>query len=57
MDITIKLVDIGLSNIQIEQVIKVIDSIPIKIMPGISNTKCSIVEGVVFVEPNKEDNK
>jgi hypothetical protein len=43
---------IGLTHDQCSEVMKLIDTLPIKIKDGISNTKVSILNGIITVEPS-----
>jgi hypothetical protein len=43
---------IGLTHDQCSDVMDLIDTIPIQIKAGINNTKVSVTNGIIIVEPN-----
>lgn len=53
-DIYQELRHIGLTHDQCDNVMDLIDTLPIHIKEGINNTKVSISNGVITVEPNNE---
>lgn len=51
-DIYQELRDIGLTHDQCSIVMDLIDTLPIHIKEGINNTKVSVSNGIITVEPN-----